>query len=479
MLAVRCQFLQGTYAAAAPGRQAEAEWPPHPARFHAALVAAAWAVSDGEPIDPGLREALDWLESSVPTLAGGENVGFRSASRGESLPTAYVPRNLSPKETSGVAADLEKGTDISRQIGRTPRVFPTAVPGDDPIWFVWQDLPPPAVHEGIARLVAAVQYLGSSRSPVCCGLDDKAPQPWLVPVPDEPARAEASMRVATRGTTERLLRSRFERLAGGFGTPLPYGRPALSVDRVQPLRGPFGSLLVRRVTGGTGLDISRAWRVARAFRSAVLSHAGDHAPEALHGHGPLPHCAFLPLPAVGHPGAGGRITGLAVAIPRGLDDVDAGSIRAAVSKVTELNILGLPQRWKLASIGPVPPLWSVMPGTWSRPSRLWRSVTPVALDRHPKLSHGEGPADLLVSSVRTALGDIAESKAPPVRRAAVLRGSAVAGAPPRRAFRHLPDVGMLVDAEVEFEQPLEGPLVVGRRRHFGIGLFLPTSEGPG
>lgn len=48
------------------------------------------------------------------------------------------------------------------------------------------------------------------------------------------------------------------------------------------------------------LDLRPAAVATDALRRVVLSHAGDNAPAALHGHGDDRHCAWLALPNVGH-----------------------------------------------------------------------------------------------------------------------------------------------------------------------------------
>lgn len=476
MLSVRCSFLQGTYAAAAPGHQARPEWPPHPARFHAALLAGAWAAAEGEALEAAEQAALEWLETAPPSIAGPSEVGFRGSSVSrDRLPSVFVPRNPSPAEVKDVSRTLEKGQDASRKMGRTARVFPTAVPGDQPIWFIWNERPSDGVRATIERLLTHVQYLGASRSPVLAHLDEHPPTPWLSPLDGAMSGVELSLRVATPGTTRHLIANREVRLAGGIGVPAAYGRHrGPTRDHVAPSQL-FSRLIVRRVTEGTGLDMQRAWRVARAYRAAILSQAGDLAPAVLHGHGPLPHCAFLPLPAVGHPQSGGRIMGLAVAVPAGLREDEVAAIERAVEKVSLLKIGGLPKPWRLETLASTMPPYSILPSTWQGPSTRWRSVTPVALDRHPKRSRGESVAELLARSVGTAIGD--GEGAPEVVRAAVLHTSAVPGAPARQAFRQIPEVGLLCDAEIELSRPLLGPLVAGRARHFGVGLFLPAREG--
>ena len=55
MLAIEIEFLTGRYAATAHNDRKCAEWPPHPARFFSALVAA---LHDHDPVDKAERDAL-------------------------------------------------------------------------------------------------------------------------------------------------------------------------------------------------------------------------------------------------------------------------------------------------------------------------------------------------------------------------------------------------------------------------------------
>ena len=60
MLAIEIELLSGRYVATAHDDRTRAEWPPHPARFFSALVAA---LHDREPVDTAERDALLWLEA--------------------------------------------------------------------------------------------------------------------------------------------------------------------------------------------------------------------------------------------------------------------------------------------------------------------------------------------------------------------------------------------------------------------------------
>lgn len=66
MLAIEVELLSGRYAATAHNDRGRAEWPPHPARFFSALVAA---LHDHDVVDENERDALLWLEQqSAPSL---------------------------------------------------------------------------------------------------------------------------------------------------------------------------------------------------------------------------------------------------------------------------------------------------------------------------------------------------------------------------------------------------------------------------
>jgi CRISPR-associated protein Csb2 len=66
MLTIEVELLTGRYAATTHNDRGRAEWPPHPARFFSALVAA---LHDHEEVDQTERAALVWLEQQgAPSL---------------------------------------------------------------------------------------------------------------------------------------------------------------------------------------------------------------------------------------------------------------------------------------------------------------------------------------------------------------------------------------------------------------------------
>lgn len=459
MLAIRCQFLLGTYQAASPGRMTTPEWPPHPARMHAALVAAGWARGDGGSFPDDSLGALRWLESvGPPWIATPTRVGTRTTAQ------VFVPRNLTRAEVGDVRSRLRRGGDVGRQMGRVDRTFPTSVPGDEAVWFFWPTAEPSLDQaEALQALAEEVHYLGSSRSPVCCDMTDQAPDPTYRPMS---GRGQEALRVATEGLTDELISSRGESAWVGHGGTVAYAPPGPAVQRAP--RGPFGALIVLRRAAGFGLTVQHAGLLSRSLRRAVLAVAGDEAPAILHGHGRNPHAAFVALPNVGHPSSTGEILGLAVAVPRDVDEDERDSIVTATRTVKSLAIHEGVTPWQLEPAEDGPLRRTLDPATWVTASRHWTSATPVILDRHPKARRRESVADMVKESFAKALLPVPID----VRTA---RYPWLPGAVPAamHAGHGLP-TGLRVHIDVKFDHEVTGPLLVGRGRYFGIGLLRPS-----
>lgn len=485
MLAIRCQFLQGTYQASPPGQLAESEWPPHPGRLHTALVASGWAWG-GDSFPDEAADALAWLEGqpapAILTPPGSSHV------RG--APTTFVPRNLTPREVGTLVGHLRAGRDsaFQRDSGRVSRTFPTRVVGDEPVWFVWREARPSAGRaRALQRLAGELQYLGSSRSPVVgmtfVGEDDELP--WQREAGREP-RLQAfepagegdggrTLRIAYPGLTATLLGNRDSGSRAPLGASLAYGfkRDPASARPSEEGRaaGPFATLSIKRRTG-FGLTVSHAATLTEAFRAACLAVAGDDAPAVLHGHGGHPHAAYLALPNVGGKYSDGVVLGLGVAIPGTSSEQEREAIRAAVAGVERLSIERGALRWQLEEprAGDVP--WALQPQRWTGPARRWSTVTPVILDRYPKPSRGFSLRDALRLSFRNALlpepndEDIAISSTP------MLSGAVAPASHVRPARLRGPGL----HATVTFPDELVGPVLVGKGRYLGLGLFAPVAE---
>jgi CRISPR-associated protein Csb2 len=380
VLAVEVELLTGRYAATAHDDRRRAEWPPHPARFFSALVAA---LHDRDPVDPDERAALLWLERQPPPaldvdLEVDERLGRRDVRDvyvpvndvsvvGDVWPlvvavekahaellridqgatarevreareaVAKAERKLAdflrkaiarPEETT--KSDMKAATALmpERRL-RQLRTFPVAVPGRTTFSLAWEAEPSAAVRASLEALCTRVTRLGHSSSLVRCRVTGWC-QPTLVPTSD----GERVLRVVGPGQVDRL-EAEYARHQSVNHRVLParpqrYGRPAITTEP-EMARSVFSDewILYERREGARLLS-SRATDVARALRAALIetNGAGSPLPPVLSGHGEdgrptaRPHVAFVPCPFVGHENADASIQGCAIVLPTDVEPPD-------------------------------------------------------------------------------------------------------------------------------------------------------------
>ena len=269
----------------------------------------------------------------------------------------------------------------------------------------------------------------------------------------------------------------------------------------------FGEVLVlRRVaeSGGSILPISRAEDVSRALRGALLRFATDPLPAMLSGHEadgrPLgrPHAAFLALPAVTPARTPASVGGVAIVLPREIGEEDRQAILLAAARWESSGarlVLGRLGEMRLAraedgcddtraarpdlsqAIGAGKRVHVASPALTGL-SRHWASLTPIALHRNPGNLATREP----VAAARAA-GDAEQAIAdacdhiglPRPIHVRVARQASFPGIPAASAFMPYPRHGsgfkrVCVHAELEFGEPVRGPVVLGVGRYFGVGL---------
>lgn len=426
MLALRIDFPNQVYHAANPMAHREPEWPPHPDRVFQALVAAAYGVG----IDPA---PLRHLEGQAPELAFGE----ARASRTGALYTPAAWLDKLPREACG-------RTNVVKY-------DPVMVGIVDPVYLIWPEVPD-HLREPLAAIAAGVTHLGRAKTPVVASV--------VTEVPDMPHR------LAPSRTGERFLRvpqeGRLDELDAAFDTGRRAGLAGMLgyTDTVErPPHGPWGELLCLRP--GSLVDIRRAAGLAGGLRAAVLSRAGDGASPLLHGHGG-DHAAWAVIPDVGHRHAQGRVLGLGLWLPRGIDEQARTDCVLPLMQVGHVTFgdrqiaVSLPAAHQQLPKG----LWWQ---TWSRPSRTWASVTPMVLDRHPK--RGQCLDDVVADSVEMA-------GYPRPVGVEFGQASVVKGVPLAREFRPRSS-GCWTHVVVIFARAVVGPVLIGKDRHFGLGLLRP------
>ena len=554
MLAIEVELLTGRYAATAHNDRRQAEWPPHPARFFSALVAA---LHDHEEVNVLEKAALLWLEQQgapslrvdseskigrrcvqdvyVPvndvTLGGDaaireaeakvtgaktpatkrkaeaalekekrEAVAIEARPSDKTLETATA---LMPAPFVGYGGKGDKGR-VKRQQGRTRQVrtFPVVLPETPTFAFLWPTADPTPHRTALEQLCARVTRLGHSSSLVRCTLVDHDLTPTLVPS-DE---GDVGLRVFAPRQLERLDRA-FEQHKPHQGSksyvlparPQRY-RSASKVAAPAPQTVSLFStdwVLFERVGGSRPLA-SRTTDVATALRAALIEiHGARDLPAALSGHaesGPTeqPHVAFVPLPFVGNEHADGALMGCALVLPREFAKKDRELLLRLVAKWEKERS---DQRRNLTlGGGTLPPLVvrrvdvsakvALDPIRWCRTSARFITATPIALDKNP--------GNLRSNQDRTAHKAALEAQqtiSDACLRVVGLRPSSVevSLAPLLPGAQHVRDFlpwpgrpgrtpRVRVHADIRFEMPVSGPLLLGAGRYFGLGLCLPVED---
>jgi CRISPR-associated protein Csb2 len=321
------------------------------------------------------------------------------------------------------------------------------------------------------------------------------------------ARTVPARRVPYPGRLDELTQA-FE--AGRRPSPGMVLHPPLE-PQSQPAASVFGTEWIVFVdAGGVCPDAIAAGLATKALLRAVQAGYGPGpAPAWVSGHSedgtPLqtPHLAAVPLLDVGWHYSHGRLMGLALILPRDLEETwrrardphdDAEDARARGSVTDEegfyralarrnageagtLEIaLLLPggREWRLRRHA-VPEAKSLRPGRYSERARCWATVTPIVLDRHPK-APGDIEQGIATGCERIGL--------PRPDRVLVTKHSAINGAPAAGPAARTPDwtswripdslAGRrLTHAVIEFGVDVEGPVFLGAGRFVGFGLCLP------
>jgi len=462
VLAIEVEYLLGRAVATDVSQRDVAEWPPHPSRLFSALVDALADVRlESREEHTKCEAALRWLETLPPpeiAASLGDDVSVRT-------PVKYwVPIN---DET----ASALRSAPLVEQRKRQERFFPTAVPTDPVVVFIWPSAEPIDEHGGpLDRLVKRVPYLGHSSSVVRVVRRSDAPPSSIAPALSGADR----LRVPGPGRLDRLNAVHELRRSDTLVQP-PKGRE-VAYRRVRPTRprGPHGSARLVAIDG-VSLGLEDTASLVVRYRAALLSLLGHDAPGVLTGHaergGPAsrPHIAYAPLANIDHAFADGAIKGIAVVLPRDVDDEDVLRLDLAMGRLRTLHF-GARGDISVRALGGHGERKSLDFRRYTEAATTWVSVTPVAVSIHPKPKKGLSeevallrdfarlglpePVELLLQNVSFVRG---ASRARDVSRHGV---SAVAG----RLLRHV---------HVRFPRPVEGPLLVGAGRHMGFGLLLP------
>ena len=397
--------------------------------------------------------------------------------------------------------------------------------GDQPVTFAWQDLSlSEDESEHLRRLAEDVTVLGAARSPVVVSIGESGETPvgtWS-PITGSQTTDVTEVRAPTADTPAAFDRWHERRRGAATGAPrtAPYVPPATTgvavayrhsddpVAEPPPLdAGHWGDIIVLAVDRAVSDAIPKgpaSFAFTRAFRKALLATyaapgAPGDAPPILRGRGSNAHVAILPLNFVAlHDGQGpaarhadGHTLGVAVVLPHELRTRDVSIQRLAVERGLMALCLGIdgqqPIPIEVPRVGNV--VVRPLPGgpntpvtltesTYRRPSRTWTTVTPIVHSRYlPRRTEGA-----IYEQVANECRDVG---LPEPSRVEVRRQPRHRGAPAHIANRSLPAgwdgplKGPQSHLDLWFDRPIAGPIVLGRARHFGLGLCLPFDDRSG
>lgn len=481
---VDVHLMESAYQASTLDR-ARAEWPPHPYRLFCALV----SVADS---DIALHDAaLVWLEEQPPPTV---RVPARTLEAAEPR-RAWVPVNGVERTKPGHAV-LPARTNGGRQ-----KTWPQRTLAAPLISFVWPDCPPPQVGAALEFLASRVPSLGRASghallttSLADSGLSTQERQEWQEWVPADPHSPDVEfLRSPYPGFLHALRAAhREEQPAFQQARPLPYQLAAAEPDCVEEtvVDGPYADLLTYSFPLGFSLDPSFTLAVTSSLRATVreiLGAAGHdvHAMTAVHGHKQRDDerrlCAFLSLPFVGNRHADGRLRGVGVALPHDLNPehrkglLDVLLRRDGGLRSLRVQTMGSPVALSYVSAGSTElgTVKAVRSERWTVASSLWSTALPMVLDFFPKKNGTGIEASVAASCLLAGLPEPASVE--------VMRcGAFLPGAPPdlpanalrrKRGERPLPSRHV----RIRFPQPVRGPIVLGSKRYFGLGLCVPIS----
>jgi CRISPR-associated protein Csb2 len=521
MFALALRYLNGWAMASADGARKETpEWPPHPDRVFMAL-AAAWFETDQDAAEGA---ALRWLQALPPPAINASAYAARSsvvsfvpvndARLGRKAPDSSDPKKL---RDAGLAV-------LPEHRSRQARGFPVAVPRDPCVRLIWADVDASEHRPALERLAGKVTHVGHTASFVQAWVDEEPPEPTLVPAQGAashrlrvavPGRLDAlektynraaviahadleAARTAAKGKErnrlQRELEARFPAGAPVTGRPAParwmgYGEPAVVAGAAMP-QSLFDSRLVVLRLRGQRLDLPATLRLTEALRGAILAACAEPIAQWVSGHASDgspsrdPHLAILPLPFVGAQHADGHLQGVALAIPNTVSPSDVSAALQALLWTPDhqpARIHLFAGRWFecTAQLEQSPdPAVNLRSATWTGPARRWASVTPVVLDRHCDGAKRWTEAEEMVKAACERIG------LPRPGAVALHAVSALAGVPHGRDFPLLMrknggGARQHVHAQVLFDEPVRGPVLIGAGRFRGYGLLRPLPEEQG
>jgi CRISPR-associated protein Csb2 len=504
------------YAAATNPAGQRAEWPPHFGRVFMAMAAAHFESES----DSAERIALEWLEAAEPPCMRASDADERTAVR------TYVPVNDEHKGIFGrprqdrafprarphdecvyfiwdAAPPAEIRGALESVCAKVTRVGHSSSAVQ--MWVVPQGQEPKAnwlPTPGSGDLRLRVTGAGTLRSL------EKDFNATAIQEYEEVAELAASAKGREKARLKREIEARFpegrpERRWPHLVHWQGYSRPAATEQRAEVVDGPFDpEIVVLAKIDGPALGLESTLQLTTALRNCAMDAAGNPVPEWISGHdgsgmpSQRPHLAFFPLPYVGFEYADGHVMGLGIAIPRDVNDppgTRAQRLRACLGPLFFNTESGEEREIRLWRNGYRPmaggrtPIWEWRLGrekrerppqslqrlNWTRPSRVWASVTPVVLHHYPKKRDGEVERILREAFVSALYPD---PEWVGTRSVSLVAGAGHAMAQPPFTEGGASLCRYQTHVVARFATPVRGPLLVGRGRYRGYGLLKPVTD---
>lgn len=539
------EYLTGYAVATDPANREQAEWPPHPARVFMALVAAHFE-TDGSPEQKRAeRDALEWLATlDPPDVTVPQHTLREVLTVFVPVNDMEVPKKTT---IDGWDPNVQKDRDAikgamtilpSYRTNKQPRTFPRVHVGSEPLRLTWHapDDSPTSHLNALELICRNVTRIGHSSSLVWVRIErDASVDPTHVP--DEHS-LEKGLRIAQVGAVKRLIEffdeqsmrlyaeawNREEQegksdkqIENALKKQFPAGkpvsqRPVFSISRryraIAPSPGdvpqsPFDPNFIvlkehNDATQTFGLESTA--QIAEAMIGLLLSNLRDRKkeiPSWVCGHEAngdkltsQNHMALIPLAFVGREHADGHLMGLGIMLPRNLPYQDRANVLSSIlfneknnePKTLELTF-GKAGIWKIVRETDLSPKRTLQTLTYTAPSPSWASVTPVLLDRMPKVDRVKEPcawreevAGIIVKSCEHV--GLPEPIAVRVEKTPFFVGS-LRAMPGQGGFPQLRKGKFQVHVAIEFDRPVQGPMLLGAGRFRGYGLMRPWTNGEG
>ena len=490
-LLIALRYPEGRYHGRDDGFNGVDGWPPSPGRLFQALVAAA---ARGANLLPEDVRALKWLEElDPPTIAA------LAVRRGRAV-KLFVPNN----DLDSVGGDPGRVSEI--RVGKQWR--PCFFDSDEPVLYLWDFESGPEEAERICATAERVFQLGRGIDMAwACGrvLDPNEAEARLEAHPGAVRRPAGAGETATPrpGTLDSLV-ERYQRRRSRLKT-VGTGRKSRQLF-TQPPKAFFGRtgyntaprrlhFELRREEGGFApRPLASVAALVTGLRDGAAARLQESLPEnsALferliigRGAGPADLCQrirLIPIPSIGAPHTDPSIRRVVVEIP------------------PDCPIRADDLKWAFAGLRPCDPfsgeIWpgslvstddSRMADRFGRSSRVFRSMTPLALPGAPRRRIdgvvGTKAADERSWEERRAAGAIVQA----------LRHAGIQGRPSAIKVQREPfqrrgvraelfadgsrfSKHALWHVELRFREALSGPLVIGDGRFCGLGLMEPATH---